>query len=109
MGLISRVSSRTYRYIYKMKISAKVILITVGLLMVSNVFAEEEDIVDEEADIVEEADDEAEVEEEPVDEVKANEEATGIIDPANYGGRVISRKKILTKNPAAGNQIEFEY
>lgn len=72
------------------------------------VFADED--VDEEAVI--ESDDEAEIEEEaeaPVDEAKLMEEASGIVDPSNYPGRIISRKKIISKNPAAGVPLEFEY
>merc|ERR1711912_16363 len=56
-----------------------------------------------------ESEDEAEVVEEPVDEKKAMEEATGIVDPSDYPGRVISRKKIVSKNPSAGVPLEFEY
>merc|ERR1712072_1052673 len=73
----------------------------------ATVFAEEEADVEEEAVI--EAEDEAEVVEDPVDEKKAMEEATGIVDPSDYPGRVISRKKITGKNPAAGVPVEFEY
>jgi len=73
----------------------------------ATVFAEEEADVEEEAVI--EAEDEAEVVEDPVDEKKAMEEATGIVDPSDYPGRVISRKKITSKNPAAGVPLEFEY
>merc|ERR1712062_948643 len=72
------------------------------------VFADED--VDEEAVI--ESEDEAEIEEEaeaPVDEAKLMEEASGIVDPSNYPGRIISRKKIISKNPAAGVPLEFEY
>merc|ERR1712072_412421 len=73
----------------------------------ATVFAEEEADVEEEAVI--EAEDEAEVVEDPVDEKKALEEATGIVDPSDYPGRIISRKKIISKNPAAGVPLEFEY
>lgn len=90
-----------------MKVSMKLLIVTLIAGMVVCTFAQEDedDVVVDEVEV----DDEAEIEEEPVDEVKVKEEATGIVDPSNYPGRVISRKKILTKNPAAGNAIEFEY
>jgi len=73
----------------------------------ATVFAQEEADVEEEAVI--EAEDEADVVEDPVDEKKAMEEASGIVDPSDYPGRVISRKKITSKNPAAGVALQFEY
>jgi len=94
-----------------MKISAKVLLALTLLGSVALVAYAQED-ADEEAEVEVEDDvesDEAEIEEEPVDEVKAAEDATGIVDPSNYPGRVISRKKISSKNPAVGFPLEFEY
>merc|ERR1712110_574070 len=113
MGLISRVSSRTYRkpkpdHPENMKLISVKSVFALTLLATTfvTVFADEE--VDEEAVI--ESEDEAEIEEEaPVDEAKLMEEASGIVDPSNYPGRIISRKKITSKNPAAGVPLEFEY
>merc|ERR1712228_859778 len=102
MGLISRVSSRTYRknnnLLNKMKLMKSGLVAMALLACAATVFAQED-----------EADVEEEVVEEPVDEKKAMEEATGIVDPSDYPGRVISRKKIISKNPAAGVPLEFEY
>lgn len=86
-----------------MKLSMKSVLL-IGLLATTiAVFAEEEE------DVVIESEDEAEIEEEPIDEAKLMEEATGIVDPSNYPGRIISRKKITSKSPAAGVPLTFEY
>merc|ERR1711981_812712 len=78
-------------------ISAKALLALTLLATTFVVMAQDDDV------------DEAEIEEEPVDEVKAAEDATGIVDPSNYPGRVISRKKVASKNPAAGFPLDFEY
>jgi len=73
----------------------------------ATVFAQEDDVdaVDEEVIDVE-APDDIRVE---VDEKKELEDATGVVDPADYPGRVIHRKKIVTSNPAANVPLEFEY
>lgn len=95
-----------------MKISGKTILVLalVASCAFITVMADEDDEAEAEVDDVEvEADDEAEVEEEPIDEVAVAEQATGIIDPSNHPGRIISRKKILSKHPAAGQPMEMEY
>jgi len=86
-----------------MKLSMKSVLL-IGLLATTiAVFAEEEE------DVVIESEDEAEIEEDPIDEAKLMEEATGIVEPSNYPGRIISRKKITSKSPAAGVPLTFEY
>jgi len=93
-----------------MKISAKKLLCASMLASMAfvTVFAEEDEDVDDEMEI-EDAEEELEVEQEPIDEVALAEQTTGIIDPANHPGRVISRKKILSKSPAAGQPMEVEY
>jgi len=73
------------------------------------VFADDEDEIDDDDLEVEEVDDEQEIEDEPIDEVAMAEAASGIIDPSNHPGRLISRKKILSKAPAAGQPMEVEY
>jgi hypothetical protein len=75
----------------------------------ATVFAQEdvdaEEVAEEVVDI-DEAPEDLRVE---VDEKKELEDSTGVVDPADYPGRVIHRKKIITANPAANVPLEFEY
>lgn len=63
-----------------------------------------EDIIDDEAEVLEETISEPEISEELAKEI-----ASGIVDTRNYPGRVIHRKKVVSEVPAAGQALEFEY
>merc|ERR1712071_247197 len=113
MGLISRVSSRTYRTknqlkSIKMKLMKSVQLIAL-FACAATVFAQQEDDVEEVAEEVVDIDEAPEDLRVEVDEKKELEDSTGVVDPADYPGRVIHRKKIVTTNPAANVPLEFEY
>lgn len=88
-----------------MKVTAKSVfcLVLIGSMAFTTVFAD-----DDEQEVEDDAEEE-EVAEEPVDEVALAEKASGIIDPSNHPGRIISRKKIVSKSPAAGQPMEVEY
>ena len=69
----------------------------------------EEEIIDQE-DIIEEDIIEENAEEVPeISEELAKEIQSGIVDTRNYPGRIIHRKKVISKVPAAGQPLEFEY
>lgn len=91
------------------------LLITLAFLcLIKNIHAQEEDEqeIDDEIEI---EDVEQEVLEETIQEnAEISEElqkelATGIVNTSNYPGRIISRKKVISKVPAAGQVLEFEY
>jgi len=68
---------------------------------------DEEEIIEEELE--QEILDEVVNESAEVPEHVAKEQATGIVEPINYPGRIVSRKKVISKVPAAGQPLEFEY
>merc|ERR1712226_1671336 len=117
MGLISRVSSRTYRNLSKrpkksptMKLSKPLLLISLSLLISTKFINAQEDIDDDEEEKIEQEVMDEMINENPeVSEELQKEMATGIVDTRNYPGRVIHRKKVVSKVPAAGQALEFEY
>jgi len=98
-----------------MKLSKPLLLLSLSLLISTKfIRAQEDEDIDEEEEIIEE-----ELEQEVLDDVisenaEVSEEiqkeiASGIVDTSNYPGRIISRKKVVSKVPAAGQALEFEY
>jgi hypothetical protein len=88
-----------------MKLSKPFIYITFSLLLLSQFIKaqdDEEEIVD--SDIIDDEHVEAEPSEEMLKEI-----SSGIVDTSLYPGRIISRKKVVSKVPAAGQALEFEY
>jgi len=84
---------------------ALVVLVILGLATFTRADEDTEaEIIDDEAEA--EIPDSAEPE---ISEDLAKEIATGIVDTQNYPGRIISRKKVVSKVPAAGQPLEFEY
>lgn len=102
-----------------MKLTAFLLSLAFTLAFVSaQEFEDEMEVLEPEAEfaseseaveVEQEVEDETDVEEDPMEEIKAKEKETGIVDPINYPGRLISRKKCLSKDAAAGQPIEFEY
>lgn len=90
-----------------MKLSkAAFVYLPLCLLLLSNFITaqdDEEEIID--SDII---DDELAAEAEPSEEM-LKEISSGIVDTSLYPGRIISRKKVISAVPAAGQPLEFEY
>lgn len=97
-----------------MKLQRPLIYITAALLFITNFVSAQEDdeieIEDQEDQAVDaEVMDELNAEAQETSEEMLKEISTGIVDTSNYPGRIISRKKVVSKVPAAGQELEFEY
>lgn len=97
-----------------MKLQRPLIYVTAALLFITNFVSAQEDdeieIEDQEDHAVDaEVMDELNAEAQETSEEMLKEISTGIVDTSNYPGRIISRKKVVSKVPAAGQELEFEY
>lgn len=100
-----------------MKLAKQLLLAVFCLLLITKfTFANEDEddemeIEDVETEVIENEDlslDEADSDP-AMTEAQEKEIASGIIDTSSYPGRIISRKKVISKVPAAGQPLEFEY
>lgn len=76
-------------------------------ICLAGTFAQEDVEVDIDEEVIED-----EVDSEANEEANAElekERTTGVVDTTLYPGRVISRKKVVSKHPAAGQPLEVEY
>lgn len=75
-------------------------------LLLAKTFADEVEI--EEEEIVDDSLDIDPIDEE-LNEILEEERKSGIVDTTNYPGRIISRKRVVSEHPAAGQPLEIEY
>jgi len=101
-----------------MKLMKFLPLLVLGTVFTANVFAQEDEEIDEEAEgeVEVNEDGEADVDEPQLTpeqlaelEIQTKEAATGVRDPSNHAGRIVFRKKLLDQTPAVGAPLEIEY
>lgn len=92
-----------------MKLSKPLFYFTACLVLATQILAQDDDEIEIDSEVLDsEIMEEMEAEAEPSEEM-LKEISSGIVDTSNYPGRIISRKKVISKVPAAGQELQFEY